>query len=153
MQMQRSKMTILVITLKLIDKYQRSYCFPTRRKYQILLKKFHGIDISLAAIDKHLKSLADLNYIKSYRRHGRREDGTCFNKPSNRQITKAGLSMLLKLGVYVSTWFKNLIFQGKGKRKRFQFKDQNQSLKNQNIERRPRFSEFSTIGDILKSAI
>ena len=153
MQIQRSKITILIIILKLIEKHRRSYCWPTRKTIQSLLLKYHSIDISIFCIDKHLRDLTDLKYIKSFRRYGRREDGTCFNKPSNRQLTKTGLAFLFKLGIRVSLWLKNHIFPSMGNQKRFSHKKIFQSSKDEDIERRYRNTEFSTIGKILNSAI
>ncbi len=151
MKIHRSKIAVLVTIFKLIEKHHRSYCWPTRSTIQKLLFKYHDIEISLSAIDKHLKNLNDYHYIKSFRRFGRREDGTYFLKPSNRQLTKRGLSFLIKLGIKASSWLTDFIFQ-KGKiRDRFSKKKLFPSQDPENVSRRPRFSEFSTIGNILNS--
>ncbi len=152
MQIQRSKIAVLVVIFKLIEKHHRSYCWPTRSTIQKFLFKYHDIKISLSAIDKHLKNLNDFNYIKSFRRFGRREDGTYFLKPSNRQLTKRGLSFLIKIGVKASSWLINFIFQKGKKHDRFSKKKLFPSQDPEKVLRRSRFSEFSTIGNILKSA-
>ncbi len=152
MQIQRSKISVLVVILKLIEKYHRSYCWPTRSRIQKLLLKYHNIDISLSAIDKHLKDLNDNKYIESFRRHGQREDGTWFLKPSNRQLTKRGLAFLISLGIKASKWLIDFIFQKNKTHKRFSKKRLFPALDPESAFRRPRSSEFSTIGDLLKSS-
>ncbi len=152
MKIQRSKISILIVIFKLIEKHHRSYCWPTRATIQKFLFKYHDIDISLSAIDKHLKTLNDGHYIKSFQRFGRREDGTYFLKPSNRQLTKRGMSFLIKLGIKCSKWLIDFIFH-KGKiRTRFSQKNLFPSQDPENVLRRLRNSEFSTIGNILKSS-
>ncbi len=150
MSIQRSKISVLVVILKLIEKYHRSYCWPTRLTIKKLLLKYHAIDISINAIDKHLKDLNDLNYIKSFRRYGRREDGTCFLKPSNRQFTRKGLSFLVTLGVKISKWLLDFIFSKNKIRDRFSRKKFFHGPDPADVKRETRFSEFSTIGELLK---
>ena len=151
MSIQRSKISVLIVIFKLIEKYNRSYCWPTRSRIQKLLLKYHKIDISIYAVDKHLKSLNDMHYIKSFRMYGRREDGTYFLKPSNRQLTKRGLSFLVSLGIKASNWLTKFIFPKDKKPVRFSKKTFFPSQDPPAVLRRPRFSEFSTIGDILKT--
>ncbi len=153
MSIQRSKISVLIVIFKLIEKYHRSYCWPTRLTIKKLLFKYHGIDISIYAIDKHLKSLNDFNLIKSFRRFGQREDGTFFLKPSNRQLTKKGVSFLVTLGIKISKWLLDFIFQKKKIRDRFSYKKFFPSQDPDILLRRPRSSEFKTIGDILKKPV
>jgi len=153
MQIQRSKISILVVIFKLIEKYHRSYCWPTRSRIQKLLLKYHNIDISIWSIDKHLKSLNDNDFIMSFRRYGQREDGTFFLKPSNRQLTKKGLAFLVSMGIKASKWLINFIFHVNKIRDRFSQKRLFPSLDPENIKRRPRISEFSTVGNILKNGV
>lgn len=151
MKIQRSKITIVIVIFKIMEKYKRSYCYPTRKTIQEFLSKYHDIKISLSAIDKHIKSLNEMNYIKSFRRYGQRENGTFFNKPSNRQLTRKGLSFLLSLGIYVSAWLRNFLFPKDKKYIRFSRKKLFSSPDPEHEKWRPRFSGFLSIGDILKS--
>ena len=151
MEIHRSKISVLVVIHKLIEKYKHSYCWPTRLRIQKLILKYHNIEISLSAIDKHLKSLNDNDYIVSFRNFGRREDGTYFLKPSNRQLTKKGLAFLISLGTRASSWLIKFIFHKNKIRNRFSKKRFFPAQDPEQVLRRPRSSEFSTIGDILKT--
>lgn len=151
MQIQKSKISVLIVIFKLIDKYHRSYCWPTRSRIKKLLLKYHDIDISLSSIDKHLKSLNDMHYIQSFQRHGQREDGTYFLKPSNRQLTKKGLHFLISLGTNISSWLIKFIFGENKKHVRFSRKKFFPLLDPQREKGGSRSSEFSTVGDILKA--
>ncbi len=151
MKIQRSKISIIIVIFKIMEKYKRSYCYPTRKTIQKFLSKYHDTKISLSAIDKHLKSLNDLHYIQSFRRYGQRADGTFFNKPSNRQLTKKGLAFLLSLGVHVSDWLRNFLFPKDKKRFRFSRKKLFHAQDPEREKGRPRLSDFSSIGDILRS--
>ncbi|HEA65813.1 hypothetical protein LCGC14_0823750 [marine sediment metagenome] len=153
MKIQRSKISVLIVIFKLIEKYHRSYCWPTRLRIKKLLLKYHDIDISIYAIDKHLKSLNDFNLIKSFRRFGQRDDGTLFLKPSNRQLTKKGVAFLISLGVKISKWLLDFVFQKNKIRRRFSQKKLFPSPDPKKVLRRSRISDFSTIGDILKTPV
>ena len=112
MKIGKSKIVVMITILKICEKHHKTYCWPTRKKIQDIMKKIHKIDISLRAIDYHLQHLRDLKYIKSFKRSGTRPNGTHYNLPSNRQLTKKGVYFLLSLCVKVSDWIKAWIESG-----------------------------------------
>lgn len=113
MNIRYTKIQILQIFSSLIFHYQRTYCWPTRKKILILLKKRYKRIISLSCLDQHL---ADLNaglYIKSYKRTGKNADGTLYNLPSNRQLTWKAIALLMSIGIKIPRWLFVWIKTGK----------------------------------------
>lgn len=104
MKIGQSKLALMTTILAICVKHQKTYCWPTRKKLKILLKKYYQVDISLRAIDHHLKDLRDFGFIKSFKRTGRNKDGTMFNLPSNRQLSKKGVFYLVRSCVKVARW-------------------------------------------------
>lgn len=104
MQIRYTKLQILQILYSLITHYQRTYCWPTRKKILELLEKRYKTIISLSALDQHLASLNAGRYIRSYRRTGRSADGTIYNLPSNRSVTWKTITIIRLLGARVPGW-------------------------------------------------
>lgn len=150
MQMHHTKTAILSMFLFLQQKNRRTYCWPTRAKIQWILKNIHKISVTLATIDKHLKDLNENGYIVSYRQFGQREDGTWFLKPSNRQLTKKSILLFKRLGVSISAWLYKHFFKLVDVTTPFNIKREVPALDPEKVLRRPRFSEFSTIGELVK---
>ena len=99
-----SKTAILSMFYAILDKSNRTYCWPTLAKIQKNLLKYHSIDIRIRTISKHLQELREDKYIRSHRQYGRKSDGTYYNKPSNRQLTPKALAVLTKVGVKIARW-------------------------------------------------
>lgn len=93
-----TKQAILLTFFDLIVYYKRTYCWPTRKTIQEIVKQKTTRSLSLSWIDDCLGWLKQDKYIKSYRNYGRRPDGTVYNKPSNRQLSRKALAALTKLG-------------------------------------------------------
>ena len=113
MRIGQTKIAILSIFVYLISVNSKTYCWPTRKKILLLLKKIHKIEISLSTLDKHLKDLCNINLIISFKNTGRNADGTMFNLPSNRQLTRKCLFFLKTFGIkianYLFIWAKDKI--------------------------------------------
>jgi len=93
-----TKQAILLTFFDLIVYYKRTYCWPTRKTTQEIIHKKTGKLLSLSWIDDCLGWLKQNKYIKSYRNYGRYEDGTIYNRASNRQLSRKALAALTKLG-------------------------------------------------------
>ena len=110
MRIGQTKIAILSIFVHLISVNGKTYCWPTRKKILFLLKKIHKTEISYSTLDKHLRDLCNINLIVSFKRTGRNPDGTMFNLPSNRQVTRKCLFFLKTLGFniagYLFIWAK-----------------------------------------------
>jgi len=78
--------------------YKKTYCWPTRATMQRLVYERTGREYSLSWIDKCLGWLKKNKYMVSYFRPGRDESGRMFNRPSNRQLTRKALSLMIKMG-------------------------------------------------------
>lgn len=104
MRINYTKIQVLKIFLSLISHYQRTYCWPTRKKIQKLLQDRYKTSISLSAIDQHLSDLNTKKYIRSFRQTGRRDDGTVHNLPSNRQLTWKAVVFFMGIGIRVPRW-------------------------------------------------
>jgi len=113
MRIGQTKIAILSIFVHLISINNKTYCWPTRKKILKLLKKIHKTEISLSTLDKHLRDLCNVNLIVSFKNTGRNTDGTMFNLPSNRQVTRKCLFFLKTLGFrianYLFIWAKDKI--------------------------------------------
>ena len=113
MRIGQTKIAILSIFVHLISINNKTYCWPTRKKILKLLKKIHKTEISLSTLDKHLRDLCNVNLIVSFKNTGRNTDGTMFNLPSNRQVTRKCLFFLKTLGFrianYLFIWAKERI--------------------------------------------
>lgn len=113
MRIGQSKIAILSIFIHLISVNGKTYCWPTRKKILFLLKKIHKIEIAPRTLDHHLRDLCNINLIVSFKRTGRNPDGTMFNLPSNRQVTRKCLFFLKTLGFrianYLFIWAKEKI--------------------------------------------
>jgi len=96
-----SKTAILACLNALLNKHTKTYCWPTLETIKQNLAKYHSINIEIRTISKHLQELRDFGYLKSFTRYGRKSDGTFFNKPSNRQLTRKAFTKLTSLGVRV----------------------------------------------------
>ena len=99
-----SKVAIMVCILRTLEKYQATFCWPTLDTMLYELAKYHRIEITIRTLKLHLMELRDMGFIISYRRYGVREDGTLYNKPSNRQLTLKALKFLKALGIRVADW-------------------------------------------------
>ncbi|TES92260.1 MAG: hypothetical protein E3J94_02800 [Desulfobacteraceae bacterium] len=107
-----SKMAILSMLYSILHKSNRTYCWPTLATIQKNLLKHHSIDIRIRTISKHLQQLRFNGYIKSFRRYGRKIDGTYYNKPSNRQLTRKAFAELTKVGVKIARWLWDWALKG-----------------------------------------
>jgi hypothetical protein len=93
------KLTIALIFYNIMTYYKRTYCWPTRATMQRMIHRKTGKWYTLSWIDECLHWLNHNHYLVSYFRPGRREDGTCFNRPSNRQLTRKFLVLMRKMGM------------------------------------------------------
>ena len=98
------KLLLLILFYDLMSHFRKTYCWPTRTTMQKMIRKRNGRFYSLSWIDKCLCWLNESGYVLSYFRPGRRDDGTLFNRPSNRQVTFKGLQFLRKNGWRVVNW-------------------------------------------------
>jgi len=94
MKIGETKYEILLIFKGLCTHNIRTYCYPSRLKILKLLNKFYFKTISLRCLDQHLKELRDEGYILSHPQKGQKDDGTWFNKVSNRQLQRKPLFIL-----------------------------------------------------------
>lgn len=104
MKIRCTKILMLQIFLSLISHYQRTYCWPTRKKILKFLEDRYKTKISFSCLDQHLADLNAGKYIKSYKRTGQNDDGTLFNLPSNRQLTWKSIAFLMSLGIKIPKW-------------------------------------------------
>jgi len=104
MKLGETKFEILLVIKGLCTHNIRTFCWPSRDKMLILLNKHYNKKISLSALDQHLKDLRDDKFILSHPQKGQKEDGTWYNKVSNRQLTKKGVFYLLKRGIRITQW-------------------------------------------------
>jgi len=95
---------IMLVFYNIMVYHHKTYCWPTREKIQELLLKNLNRFYSLSWIDDCLGSLKKDKFIVSYRNWGRYDDGTVYNKASNRQLTKKALTWLRKAGVDVAKY-------------------------------------------------
>lgn len=96
------KLLLLMLFHDLMSHFRRTYCWPTRATMQRMIRKRNGRVYSLSWIDKCIHWLNESGYVLSYFRPGRKDNGTLFNRPSNRQVTFKGLQFLRKNGWYVA---------------------------------------------------
>jgi len=109
MKIGETKYEILLIFKGLCTCNVRTYCYPSRLKILKLLNKFYKKTISLRCLDQHLKELRDEGFIISHPQKGQKEDGTWYNKVSNRQLTRKAAFYLMKRGIIFAQWFINWI--------------------------------------------
>lgn len=95
------KLIIIVIFHNIMAHYKRTYCWPTRATMRTMIYKKTGRWYSLSWIDECLYWLNQNKFIVSYFRPGRNADGTLFNRPSNRQLTRKALGLMRKMGISV----------------------------------------------------
>lgn len=107
MKIGETKYEILLILKGLCTYNVRTYCYPSRGKMLKLLNKFYKKSISLRCLDQHLKDLRDEGFILSHPQKGQKDDGTWFNKVSNRQLTRKAVFYLMKHGIIFKQWFIN----------------------------------------------
>lgn len=112
MKIGQTKLSILVTFMCICVKHQKTYCWPTRKKIRQLLKQYHQVDVSVSTIDTHLRELRQEGLIKSFKRTGRNPDGTMFNLPSNRQLTKKSVFLLCRNCVRVAKWLIDWVISG-----------------------------------------
>lgn len=96
------KMSVLMIFNSLCRHYDRTYCWPTRAKIQEMLLTRYGLKASLSWIDDCLGWLNRNRYVVSYQNYGTNADGTKYNKPSNRMLTKKTVTMLISCGIKIA---------------------------------------------------
>gem|GEM_PF-5722773 len=89
----------------------KSYTCLKRQTIRDRLKNYYKISISLSAIDKHLGELRKMGFIQVYQRRGRKDDGTYYNKASNRMISKRGFWFLIRLGFKISILLFKKVFK------------------------------------------
>lgn len=109
MKVGETKYEMLLMFKGLCTHNIKTYCWPSRSKMLILLKNHYNKVISLRCLDQHLKELRDESFIYSHPQKGQKEDGTWYNKVSNRQLTKKAVFYLMKRGVIFTQWFINWI--------------------------------------------
>lgn len=84
--------------------HKKTYCWPTRQQMIEGIERIKGRLYSKSWIDDNLGNLKRNKFIVSYRNWGRYDDGTVFNKASNRQLTIKALYVLKKTGCNVAKW-------------------------------------------------
>lgn len=102
MKLNKTAFAILAIFNKSMAHYNKTYCWPTRAKIQKQLHDWFGISVSLSWLDDNLGILKSSGYILSFRNYGTKDDGTKFNKPSNRQLTAKAVKLLISHGVRIA---------------------------------------------------
>ena len=109
---QDTKLAIMQILLRITEKYNSTYCWPKRSTICNHLKKFYGITRCLSTIDYHLGTLKKMEFINSYTRYKRLDNGQLANLPSNRQIIANGYIYLKKYGIKFKKYLHNWVFKG-----------------------------------------
>lgn len=111
---------ILITLFTLLEKYQKSYCFPSQQKLLNLLSTYHGISCCRRTLNYHLKHLELLGYIVRKRRLKRLHDGTLSLSTSLYFLTKeayAHLKTMCRFAVSVlkkrPTWIKQFHLKDK----------------------------------------
>lgn len=112
MKLGETKYEILLIFKGLCNSNIRTYCWPSRAKILILLKKHYNKVICLRCLDQHLMELRDSGHINSYPQRGQKDDGTWYNKSSNRQLTRKAIFYLINRGVIFAKWLINWAKKG-----------------------------------------
>lgn len=101
--------TCLILSLhNIMAYYEKTYCWPTRATMQRLIYQRTGRKYSLSWIDKCLHWLNKNNYMVSYFRPGRDDQGRIFNRPSNRQLTRKALATMAKMGMKPARFLWNI---------------------------------------------
>lgn len=111
MQPGGTKIAIMTSFLSMQEYSQKSYTWMKRKTIQAMLKKYHNIEISLSALDKHLADFNKMGFLKTFQRRGHNPDGTIFNLTSNRMLTRKAILYLLSLSVRISTWLFKRMFK------------------------------------------
>ncbi len=109
MRMGITKISILTSLLSMQEHCKKRYTCMKRQTIQDRLKDFYLISISLSAIDEHLGQLKTMGYFKLYQRRGRNEDGTQFNKASNRMLSRKCFWELTRLGIKISAFLFKIV--------------------------------------------
>lgn len=95
--------------------HHKTYSWISRGKIKYILMKFHGVDISLSALDYHLDTLIKNGFIKRFKKKcGRNENGTIFRRPSNTSVTLKGVIWFKKKGIQIAEWLLSYLL-GKSK--------------------------------------
>ena len=96
--MQVSKYAVLCTVAAVIRKYKGTYAYASQAAYLEMLWKYHKIKFSRRQLNYHLADLRKEGFIKSYKRSGRKDDGTVYLKTSAICLTIKGCMMLMNKG-------------------------------------------------------
>jgi len=92
---------ILITLLAVSRKYESDYCFPSQEKIMELMGEHEKVGISRATLNRWLRVIDDLKFIKRKRRFKKNGNGGIIYNTTLYKITIKGLRMLAKFGVNV----------------------------------------------------
>ena len=88
----------IILTLNFYQgKYNKKYSFPSQRTLLSCLKRFHNIDISLRALNYHLKKLEDNHFIYRLRRISKNTSGLMTFNSTLYSLSKKSFIFLTRL--------------------------------------------------------
>lgn len=97
----RSKIAVLVTISKVIQKYQKYWCYASQNTILELLDQFHNVTIHRRMLNYHLADIREEGLIKTIGRTHRNDDGTICLLSSATCLTIKGALFLYRMG---SAW-------------------------------------------------
>lgn len=88
----------------LLKHYKKDYCWPSQKKLLYILATFHRCKISIATLNRWLRTIEDEGYIYRKRRIKRHPKWGMIFRSTLYKISKKGFRTLEMLGVCVEGW-------------------------------------------------